>query len=53
MRHDNTPTKLRFTPSKCGTITIQMRDGSEKVLEMNRAERRKYIKQNRLVKVRR
>lgn len=37
--------------SKLGSIKVKMSDGSIKTLEMNRAERRRFIKLNHLVKV--
>ena len=46
-----TPDPFPGDLSKLGLLKVQMQDGSVKEFRMNRAERRRFIKQNHLQRV--
>ncbi len=45
------PNLSRFTPAQLGCIKMKMSSGEIKEFHMNRSERRRFIRQNHLVKI--
>lgn len=45
------PNLAHFQPSDLGTIRVKMADGTIKELKMNRAERRRFIRQYKLMPI--